>query len=131
MQPSPVRRVALVFAVALLLPACAPAPRPGSLPPTLSIDEVGGAQVAMQNGIPVPTFDRQPAREMSLDGPWRVEKAAMDSDLSLTDRDVSLEQIEAAGAGRHTSEFDDSSWATTAVPGSLNPPPAREEIGGW
>ncbi|MEO8510051.1 MAG: sugar-binding domain-containing protein [Chloroflexota bacterium] len=131
MQPLTARRVALVFAVALLLPACAPAPRPGSLPPTLTVDDVGGALVAMQNGIPVPTFDRQPAREMSLDGPWRAETTAMDSDLSLTDRDVSLQQIEAAGGGRHTTEYDDSSWGTTAVPGSLNPPPEREEIGGW
>lgn len=131
MHASTARRLALVFVVALLLPACAPAPRSGSLPPTLTVDAVGGAQVAMQNGIPVPTFDRQPGRQLSLDGPWRVEKAAMDSDLSLTDRSVALEQIEAAGGGRHAPDYDDSGWGTKAVPGTLNPPPVREEIGGW
>lgn len=125
------RRAAAVVAVALLLPACAPVARPGSLPPTLTVDDVGGAFVAMQNGIPVPTFDRQPGREMSLDGPWRFEQAQMESDLSLTDRAVSLEQIETAGGGRHGAAYDDSGWGTTAVPGSLNPPPDREEVGGW
>ena len=85
----------------------------------------------MQNGMPVPTFDPQPGRAMSLDGRWRVQPAQLDSDLSLTDRAVSLEAIEAEGGGRHAADYDDRSWHTIPVPGSLNPPPAREESGGW
>jgi beta-glucuronidase len=90
-----------------------------------------GALVAMQNGIPVPTFDRQPGREMSLDGRWRFQQAALDTDLSLTDRATALEAIEAGGGGRHAADFDDAGWATTSVPGSINPPPTHSEIGGW
>ena len=64
--------------VTLAIPACAPAPRPGSLAPTLAmIETAGGALVAMQNGMPVPTFDPQPGRAMSLDGRWRVQPVSV------------------------------------------------------
>jgi beta-galactosidase len=93
--------------------------------------EVPGGSVAVQNGIPVPTFDAQPGDRIDLSGPWRVEPRALDSDLSLTERGSALEGIEAEAGGRQLPDFDDGEWDVTTVPGTLNPPPDGVETGGW
>ena len=113
--------------------ACTPVARSGSLPPTLQLEDHGGASIAIQNGIPVPTFEAQAARRtLSLDGPWQVERLKLDTDLSLTDRDSSLPRIVEEAAGRETATYDDSSWESILVPGSLNPPPRdRQYNGAW
>jgi beta-galactosidase len=113
--------------------ACTPAAHSGSLPPTLALEDHGGASIAMQNGIPVPTFDAQAARgTISLNGPWRVERRNLDTDLSLTDRGTSLPLIEEEAAGRQAVTYDDADWESIQVPGSLNPPPRdTPENGAW
>ena len=114
-----------------LLGACLPPARAGSLPATLSMVEVPGGSIAVQNGIPVPTFEAQPRDRIELSGAWRVEPQVLDSDLSLTERDSALEGIEAEAAGRHLPDFDDGGWDLASVPGALNPPPDGVETGGW
>jgi beta-galactosidase len=114
-----------------MLGGCLPAARAGSLPATLSMVEVPGGSVAVQNGIAVPTFDAQPRDRIDLSGAWRVEPQVLDSDLSLTDRGSALDGIEAEAAGRQLQDFDDGAWDVTSVPGTLNPPPKGVEIGGW
>ncbi len=113
------------------LVACAPEPQPGSLPPTLSLQDATGGTVAMQNGIPVPTFDWQPRARLNLDGTWQVETAAFDADLSLTDRDEALPTIVDQADGRTEPGYDAAGWRQMEVPGTLNPPPHRIEVGGW
>jgi beta-galactosidase len=114
-----------------LLPSCAPQARAGTLPPTLTMEDHGGFAVAVQNGIPVPAFDAQPVRRISLDGAWRLQRAELNADLSLMDRGEALEPILAEAAGRHEPGFEDTGWATTLVPGSTNPPPDGVETGAW
>lgn len=110
---------------------CVPATDAGSLQPTLAMVGVRGGQVAVQNGMPVPTFAYQPRGRLELNGSWRVERRDFDSDVSLTPRSISLARIVADAAGRETPEFDDQGWTTAVVPGELNPPPDRTETGGW
>jgi beta-glucuronidase len=121
--------------VLLLLAAaaggCLPAGSTGTLPPTLVLDESGGLPVAMQNGIPVPTFDWQPRPRVDLDGEWRVERVDLDVELTMGDRKLTLPQIEAAAEERHRPEHDDSDWPFITVPGTMNPPPGGEEGGAW
>jgi beta-glucuronidase len=132
-ERSPVGLIPLVLAalVGAVLPSCTPAARAGSLPPTLTMQEHDGFDVAIQNGIPVPTFDRQARRQIELSGAWRVQRIGLSADLSLTDRAQALDDIEAEAAGRQGTEYDDSSWTELEVPGSLNQPPEGDEIGGW
>lgn len=121
--------------VALLLvaaaAACIPAPRTATLAPTLTIEDVGGLSVAMQNGIPVPTFDWQPRPRIDLDGAWRVERVTLDEGLTMGSRETTLAEIEAAAGGRHDPAYDDAAWPTIEVPGTTNPPPDGEEGGAW
>ncbi|MGH2455781.1 MAG: sugar-binding domain-containing protein, partial [Candidatus Limnocylindria bacterium] len=121
----------VLMLVAAPLAACAPAPRPGSLAPTLVLQDREGGQVAIQNGIPVPTFDPQPRSRIDLGGAWRVERRPFDADLSLTDRSRSLPAILAEAAGREQAGFDDRDWEQIQVPGVLNGPPDGRETGAW
>jgi beta-glucuronidase len=125
------RAAAALIALAVAAAGCAPAARPGSLAPTLTVGDVDGSDVAFQNGIPVPTFDRQARRQIDLSGPWRVQRAEMDADLSLTARDASLDGILREANGREQPDHDDQGWIELDVPGALNRPPDGDEIGGW
>ena len=126
-------RLALVVALgaALTIPSCTPTARAGTLPPTLTVEDRDGSTVAMQNGIPVPTFDAQPGLRLTLDGPWRVERTSLDVGLSLAHRDDSLAAIEEEAAGRHSPGYDDAAFETVAVPGAVNPPPDGVETDAW
>lgn len=102
-----------------------------TLAPTLTMVDAAGLEVAMQNGIPVPSFEWQPRPRIELDGAWRIDRVALDEVATLTDRGTSLAVIEAGAGERQLPGFDDSAWAEIAVPGSLNPPPDGEEGGAW
>lgn len=102
-----------------------------TLVPTLTMVEAAGLEVAMQNGIPVPSFDWQPRPRIELDGAWRIERVSLDEVATLTDRQTSLPVIEAGAGERQLPGFDDSAWAAIDVPGSMNPPPDGEEGGAW
>ena len=121
----------LLLAASVALTACLPSGSAGTLPPTLTVEQVGGLQVAMQNGIPVPSFDWQPRPRVDLDGRWRVERVELDAAVTMTDRATSLATIESDAQGRHAADYDDSTWGTVAVPGTFNPPPEGTEGGAW
>jgi len=125
-----VGRLALMGVTAALT-GCVPTGDAGELRPTLTIETMHGGNVAVQNGIPVPSFTFPSRPRRLLDGQWQVERQEFDSDLSLTPRSIALARIEEAAAGRQTASFDDSAWDTVSVPGTLNPPPERRETGGW
>ncbi|HEX9362926.1 MAG TPA: glycoside hydrolase family 2 TIM barrel-domain containing protein [Candidatus Dormibacteraeota bacterium] len=121
----------------LLLPlgvmACNLVPSGGkaTLPPTLSLQDESGGVVAFQSGQPIPTFDRQPRLQADLDGSWRFEAQAIDTGLTLTDRNSSLKELTAEVGPRAGVLYDDSSWSSIDVPGTFNPPPHRDTTGGY
>ena len=115
----------------LVAVGCVPVSTVGTLAPTLTLEDVGGVETPIQNGMPVPDFGWQPRPRISLDGEWQMERVALDATVTLTARDVSLETIEADAAGRQLPEYDDGTWSVTAVPGTSNPPPSGEEGGAW
>ncbi|HEY8736003.1 MAG TPA: sugar-binding domain-containing protein [Candidatus Dormibacteraeota bacterium] len=128
------RRAGIVLAALLLgvlLPACANPAAASELNPTLAFKTVGGSRVAFQNGLPVPSFSYQPRLRLDLNGGWRVDRMAMDSDLSLTPRATALSRIVADAGGRQQAAYDDGLWPVVDVPGSFNPPPSGGADGAW
>src|SRR5687768_15226696 len=101
-----------VVAVLLVGASCAPRAEHADLQPTLSFAETPAGRVAVQAGIPVPTFERQPRPTLDLGGAWQVEDAALDVELTMTDRTRTIDAIEQEAAGRHLLAFDDSTWRT-------------------
>jgi beta-glucuronidase len=129
---SPMRSAFLTFGVMVVtLAGCFPTGTAGTLAPTLTIIDSGGLEIAMQNGHPVPTFDWQPRPRIDLDGRWRVERVDLDQQLTMTARDGSLVQIEAEAGERYLADYDDATWETVGVPGTINPPPDGEKRGAW
>jgi beta-glucuronidase len=122
---------ALGMLLPLLATGCAPSAQHADLAPTLGLAGTPSGSVAVQNGMAVPSFDRQPRPTIDLGGAWRVEPAVLDVGLTLRNRQASLAAIEGEAAGRHTAGYDDGSWATMVVPGPLNPPPERREGDAW
>jgi beta-glucuronidase len=125
------RSAACLFVIGLALASCVPVRQPGTLAPTLEVQEVNGRSVAMQNGLPVPSHDWQARPRIDLDGSWRVERLDLDVDLTMTERAASLAAIEDEAAGRHLPDHDDAGWGTVSVPGTVNPPPDGIEGGAW
>ena len=121
----------MMLVAAGTLAGCLPSGPAGTLPPTLSVDDVDGRQVAFQNGIPVPSFDWQPRPRIDLVDGWRVKIAPLDPELTMRDRTVSLADLEAEAAGRQLPDHDDAAWTPIDVPGTTNPPPSSPESGSW
>lgn len=127
----------IIVATVLILPlstACSLVPAAGraDLAPTLKFQDELGGPVAFEGGQPVPTFDRQRARQViDLDGGWRFEPQVFDSTLSLTNRKSVLADITSDAGLRTAGIFDDSQWQTINVPGTFNPPPSRSTTGGY
>jgi hypothetical protein len=113
------------------LAACLPSGTPGSLAPTLGIEDMDGLEVATQNGIPVPGFGWQPRPRIELDGAWHVERAALDERLTMGDRADGATALEAEADGRQGVAYDHGAWERLEVPGTTNPPPDGEEGGAW
>ena len=127
-------RFALAAATVLvvtLIGGCLPASTVGSLAPTLTVADELGPAVAMQNGMPVPTFSWQPRPRLDLDGEWLTEAASLDTSLTMTNRDSSLAAIEEEADGRQLPDYDDGAWQPIDVPGTTNPPPDGEERAAW
>ncbi|HUF07239.1 MAG TPA: glycoside hydrolase family 2 TIM barrel-domain containing protein [Candidatus Binatia bacterium] len=125
------RRAAAGAVIAAAVAGCVPLGSLGSLEPTLEIVDLAGLPVAMQNGLPVPTFEWQPRPRLELDGEWLVERASLDEALTMAARDASLPAIEDEAAGREEADHDDGGWERLPVPGTLNEPPDGEEGGAW
>jgi beta-glucuronidase len=121
------------LAVPLISAACSlvPGGSGANLPTTLSFKNVSGGPVAFQSDQPVPTFDWQPRSRVDLNGAWRFQSQTFDSDVSLTDRKIALDQLSAELGGRANLDYEDSFWSEVQVPGTFDPPPHREMTGGY
>lgn len=121
----------LLVLAAATIAGCLPVATVASLRPTLTFADAGGTEIAVQNGMPVPTFSWQPGPRLELGGEWLVERADLDPEATMGDRDQSLQAIEEAAGGRHLPDHDDAGWERLDVPGALNEPPDGEEGGAW
>jgi beta-galactosidase len=130
-RPMRFATAAVIVLAAATIAGCVPISTVGTLASTLTVDESTGVAIAVQNGMPVPTFEWQPRPRIDLDGPWLVERVTLDIDLTMTSRETSLDEIEAAAAGRQLPDHDDGGWELLEVPGTLNGPPDGEEGGAW
>ena len=92
-----------------------------NLAPTLSLKNVDGSFIPYQNGIPLPSFEKQPRTMIDLAGQWKKERFSANHDLTLSQRDAGNYASLLAEAGdRYKPGFDDSGWEDKAIPGVEN-----------
>ena len=76
-----------------------------TLDATLQLRTVEGITIPYQNGIPVPSFEKQKRTTISLGGPWRKQRFAADHDLTL-------KRLEKSGAKIYSTQ-DNGAVAVT------------------
>ncbi len=108
--------------ITLLLFANVIAYAQATLEPTLNLTQVNGVSVAYQNGMPLPTFEKQSTRTiLDLAGEWKKLRFATIDNVSLAKRDAAgISAIENDAAGKQLSNYDDSAWQKKMLPGVEN-----------
>jgi len=93
-----------------------------TLEATLSIQDINGIKVPYQNGMPLPSFEKQNTRTIiNLSGEWKKQRFVADDNISMSKRDGSgISAIEVEAAGRQLSNFNDASWLKKNLPGVEN-----------
>jgi len=92
-----------------------------TLDATLQLRTVDGIAVPHQNGIPIPSFEKQKRATINLGGEWRKQRFAANHDLTLKRRnDAGFVELIAEATDRFKAEYDDASWPAMQIPGVEN-----------
>lgn len=110
----------------------------GSLEPTLRLEAISDITVPYQNGMPVPSFEKQRRTTISLSGQWKKSRFTANHNTSLLKRDsTGYAQLITEANGRHLSQYNDLSWSAKNIPGVENTlnsnenPPEFYQDGVW
>jgi len=92
-----------------------------SLEATLSFKSINGVEVPFQNGIVVPSFEKQKRAMINLAGTWKKLRFSASDSLSLQKRDEAgvMSLLDEAG-GKELPGFDDSGWQSKQIPSVEN-----------
>ena len=92
-----------------------------SLEATLSIKSINGVQVPFQNGMPVPSYEKQKRATINLAGTWKKLRFAADDNITLAKRDQSgLTNLLSEAGGKELPGFDDNGWQAKQIPSVEN-----------
>jgi len=92
-----------------------------SLAATLSLQSLDSVTVPYQNGMPVPSFEKQQRAMISLAGTWKKQRFSADHSLTMKKRDAATYALLLAEASsRHLPAYDDAGWEAKAIPGVEN-----------
>lgn len=98
-----------------------------TLDATFSLKEINGVKVPYQNGIVVPSFEKQDRTILNLAGEWKKQRFSADDAITLGKRDVTgYQNLITEAADRYLSSYDDGGWETKILPAvenTMNPYP--------
>ncbi|MBP9211768.1 MAG: T9SS type A sorting domain-containing protein [Bacteroidetes bacterium] len=112
----------------IILSSCAAA-QVGTLKSTLKLEVVSDVTIPYQNGMPVPSFEKQRRPMVNLAGEWKKARFAANHTLSLTMRDsAGYAQLISEAAGRHLPSYNDQAWTAKQLPAIENVLAANERM---
>ena len=92
-----------------------------SLEATFKVEKVDGIFTPFQNGIPVPSFEKQNRHIIDLKGTWTKQRFSADDNITLAKRDsAGYQNLITESQNRHLVDYDDSGWETKQIPGVEN-----------
>jgi len=92
-----------------------------TLKATLSLESVNGISIPYQNGIPLPTFEKQNRTTIDLTGEWKKERILASDAISLAERNNDgYANLLSESTDRHMANFDDSAWEVKILPAVEN-----------
>lgn len=108
--------------ILLLAVSCISFGQSTTLETSLSLIDIGGVAVPHQNGMPLPTFEKQNSRTIiDLAGEWKKLRFATIDNVSLAKRDAAgIAAIETEAAGKQLASFNDAVWEKKTLPGVEN-----------
>jgi beta-glucuronidase len=93
----------------------------GNLDATFQLTTVSDITVPYQNGMPVPSFEKQLRTTISLAGQWKKLRFTANHDLSLLKRDsAGYAQLLTEAADRQSPYYNDALWQQRNIPGVEN-----------
>lgn len=102
-----------------------------SLEATLTLKQIDGVTIPFQNGIPLPTFEKQNRYIINLGGNWKKERFKANDNITLAKRDATgYQNLINEAANRHLPDYDDSQWQDKLIPSvenQMNPFPQVPE----
>jgi beta-glucuronidase len=88
-----------------------------TLEKTFELREINNIKIPYQNGMPVPSFEKQDRTTLNLEGIWKKKRFSADHDISLTARDnEGYMNLINESPNYHLSNFDDSVWEDFKIP---------------
>ncbi len=91
-----------------------------TLEATLSLTDINGVKVPFQNGIPLPSFEKQ-RTIIDLAGTWKKFRFDASDQITLMKRDAAgIAVLENEAGGKQLASFDDSGWEEKTLPGVEN-----------
>ena len=113
----------LIFCVSILKSQIA------SLDATLNLQTVSEITVPYQNGMAIPSFEKQNRKTISLEGTWKKLRFSADHNLSLLTRDANgYLQLLTEAANKEKPNFDDNAWQNIKIPGVENTLNGNEKV---
>jgi beta-galactosidase len=101
----------------------------GTLEPSLKLSTINAITLPIQNGIVMPSFEKQNRVIISLGGQWKKERFAANHTTSMTKRDTTgMALLLAEADGRTSPYYNDAAWATQTIPGVENVMNAYEKV---
>ncbi|MBU0558128.1 MAG: T9SS type A sorting domain-containing protein [Bacteroidetes bacterium] len=115
------RRIITLFALFQFIGLIQITAQTATLEATVSLKNVNGIMVPYQNGIPIPSFEKQSRTIISLEGEWKKDRFNSNVNYSLSKRDsIGLSNLISESGGRYLKDFDDSGWSTKILPAVEN-----------
>ncbi len=92
-----------------------------SLEATLKVEKVDGIFTPFQNGIPVPSFEKQNRLIIDLKGTWLKQRFNADDNITLAKRDaVGYQNLITEAQDRQLANYDDNGWEAKQIHGVEN-----------
>ena len=92
-----------------------------TLEATLKLEKVEGVTVPYQNGIPLPSFEKQNHKIINLNGTWKKERTTANDEITLAKRDsAGYANLINESGGRYLADFNDSGWTNKELPAVEN-----------
>lgn len=92
-----------------------------TLEKTLNLIEVNGENIPFQNGMPLPSFEKQNRTTIDLKGLWKKKRFNADHNITLQDRiNGGYQEIINESPDYYFSNYDDSNWEIKQIPSVEN-----------
>jgi beta-galactosidase len=115
-----IKNLLMIMMLGLILSATSYS-QTATLDATFSLQVIDGVKIPYQNGMVVPTFEKQDRSILNLKGEWKKQRFAANDAITLNKRDATgYQNLINEAASRHLVSFDDSGWETKNLPSVEN-----------